>query len=273
MLKFIKKGLITAWKQPFVVVTLFIYQLLWSVILYKTISSIIVPILHRYPNDEQGLMAKRLFFAEGQFQLFKTDLPYTYIWLGIGLLAARMIMHPILNAGVYYSLANNHLNSGYRFIAGIKQLTPSYLLYYVIQTALTLLPMVWLWPKIIKIVPHANNLTQLVTYLLPWLIGYLVYIYLLHLCFMYIQFGKVHQVRAFSSLFRLVRSSPMIISLAIVLFLITGLFTAAVYTASYIWAGFLALILYQLFPLFNMFFRVWSIASQYELWNTRNIAK
>lgn len=269
MISYIKNGFIAAWKQPFVVVTLFLYQLIWSVILYKLISSIIVPILHRYPNAEQGSMAKRLFFAEGQFQLLKTDLPYTFVWLGLGLLAIRMILHPVLNAGVYYSLANKQLNSGYRFVTGIKQLTLPYLLYYLIQTTLTVLPIIWLWPKFAAIVSLGTNFTQLGIDLLPWLGGYLVYVYLVHFCFMYIQFGRVHQVRAFPSLFKLLRSSPTIIYLALILLLITGAFTIAAYTASYIWAGFLALIVYQIFPLLNMFFRVWSIASQYELWSTR----
>ncbi|TCZ78923.1 hypothetical protein E0485_07625 [Paenibacillus albiflavus] len=271
MLRFIKQGFIVTWNQPFAVITLFIYRLIWSVILYKTIGSIIVPILHRYPETEQGLMARHLFFAEGQFQFIKTDLPNAYIWLGLGLLAARMILHPVLNAGVYYSLANEHMNSGYRFIRGIKQLTLPYFLYYIVQTALTLLPLLWLWPKFGKIATMTSSLPQLATSLLPWMIGYLLYIYFVHLCFMYIQFGKLYEAGPFTSLFRLICWSPMVLSIAIIMLLITGIFTLAAYTATYIWAGLLALLIYQLFPLFSSYLRIWSIASQYELWRYRDV--
>lgn len=269
MLQYMKHGLKAAWKQPFVVVTLFIYQLLWGFFLYRMIASIIVPILHRYPGADQGRTARYLFFSEGQFQLLKTDLPYSYLWMLLGLLVLRMVLNPIINAGVYYSLAHKQLNSGYRFVSGIKHLTMPYLVYYVIQTALTLLPIIWLGPKALSSIQYEFTLVGMATALLPWIAGYAAYSYLLHLGFMYIQFGKIYDVHPFSALIKFLRYSPLIIGLAFLLLCITGIFTAAAITASYIWAGMIGLILYQLFPLFQMFCRVWSIAVQHELWNAK----
>jgi len=270
MLRLIKEGWLAAWKQPFAVIALFLYQLTWGVVLYKTVYSIVVPILHRFPDAEQGTMARQLFLAEGQFQLFKTDLPYTYLWWGIGLLAVRMALNPILNAGVYYSIAHRHMNAGYRFVSGIRHLTWSYFLYYIVQMALTALPLLWLWPKFVTILKTGYSLEGIASNLLPWLAGYLAYGYLMHLIFMHIQFGRAHGESSSTSLLRMLRYSPIAIGLAIVLLGVTGIVTVAAVVSSYIWAGLLALILYQLFPLLGMYFRVWSIASQYELWSSKS---
>ncbi|WP_442602145.1 hypothetical protein [Paenibacillus sp. KN14-4R] len=271
MLRYMKDGLISTWKQPFVVITLFLYQLVWGIILYKLVYSIIVPILHRYPDAEQGIFARNLFYAEGQFQIFKTDLPQSYLWTIGTLLIARMVLHPIINAGVYYSLVNKQLNSGYRFVAGIKQLTAPFLLYYMIQVVLTLSPLLWLFPKVTFVYQHATSYDGLVQGILPWIAGYLLYGYLINLCFMYIQFGCVHRVKAFSSILTWLRLSPKIIGLSFILLLITCLFAAAAMTTSYIWAGLLALLLYQAYPFIEMFLKVWSIATQYELWSSKNV--
>lgn len=269
MLHYMKHGLRAAWKQPFVVITLFVYQLLWGFFLYKMIASIIVPILHRYPGADQGMTARYLFYSEGQFQLMKTNLPDPYLWLLLVLLILRMVLNPIINAGVYYSLAHEQLNSGYRFVSGIRQLTLPYLVYYFIQTALTLLPIIWLGPKALTLIQHEVSLFGMATALLPWIAGYAAYGYLLHLGFMFIQFGKLYDIHPFSALIKFLRYSPLVIGLAFVLLCITGVFTAAAITASYIWAGLIGLMLYQLFPLLQMFCRVWSIAVQHELWNAK----
>jgi hypothetical protein len=128
-----------------------------------------------------------------------------------------------------------------------------------------------LWPEIKGIFLNGFSLTGIAADLLPWLACYVAYGYLLHLCFMHIQFGKAHQIRPLSSFIRMVRYSPIMIVLALVLLTITGILTVAAVAASQVWAGFLALLLFQLFPLLSMYFRVWSIASQYELWSAKSM--
>ncbi|MCR8642577.1 hypothetical protein NV379_07865 [Paenibacillus sp. N1-5-1-14] len=271
MLRYMKDGLVSTWKQPFIVITLFVYQLIWGVILYKLVYSIIVPMLHRFPDTDQGMTARSLFFAEGQFQIFKTDLPQAYLWSLGTLLAARMVIHPIINAGVYYSLANKQLNSGYRFVAGIKELTGPFLLYYIIQVVFTLSPLFWLYSKATYFYSHASSYNGLIQGMLPWIGGYLLYCYLINLVFMYIQFGRIHNIKAFSSILSWLKHSPKVIGLSLVLLIITCIMAAAAMTTSYIWAGLIALILYQAYPIIEMFLKVWSIAAQYELWSSKNI--
>jgi len=269
VLRYFKEGFVSAWKQPFAVVALFVYQLVWGTLLYKAVHSIVVPLMHRFPDAEQGVMARHLFLAESQFQLFKTDLPITYLWWAFGLLAARMALHPIINAGVYYSLANRHLNAGYRFVSGIKNLTAPFFVYYICQMALTALPIVWLWPVVKQIFRTTATYQAILIELLPWFAGYLAYGYLLHLVFMHIQFSRTHRIGTLSSMLRMIRYSPIMIGLAALLLIVTGICTAAAIVASQVWAGFLALLLFQLFPIIGMYFRVWSIASQYELWSAK----
>ena len=251
--------------QPFATITLFLYQMGWGMLLYKFIQGILVPLMHRFPGAEQPKQALQLFLAEGQFQLLKTDLSYSYFgWLAF-LLCVRILLTPLLNGGIYYSLTHMDQNAGYRFFRGIKQLTIPFLLVYLIQMTLTLLPLVWIMPKAQWILTHSTSYEQLVLHLLPWIIGLLVYGFLLQLLFMYVQFAIAAELGILSTLISFFRHSFLIIGLAVTLLLIMGLLAGVTVTATYIWAGLAALLIYQLYPLFHIFIQIWSISSQYQL--------
>lgn len=264
-----KTGLRAALQQPFAVIALFLYQMGWGALLYKLVQSVLVPLMHRFPGGGQPKQAMQLFLAEGQFQLLKTDLSHSYLWWLAALLGARMLLTPMLNAGVYYSLTHRHQNAGYRFFKGIKELTLPFLITYFVRMVLSLLPLLWLLPKVQTIYAHTTSYEEAALQMLPWLLGLLSYGFLLNLLFMYVQFAIAARIGIISTFITFIRYSLPILGLALLILLISGLLTGITVTATYIWAGLVALLIYQLYPLFNMFLQMWAITSQYQLWTAK----
>ncbi|KRE58148.1 hypothetical protein [Paenibacillus sp. Soil750] len=265
MATYIKAGFRAAMAQPFATIILFLYQMGWGILLYKLVQGILVPLMHRFPGAEQPKQALQIFLAEGQFQLIKTDLSHSYLWWLAILLCARMLLTPLLNGGVYYSLTHAHQNAGYRFFRGMKELMLPFLLVYLIRIALTLFPLIWLIPKATYILGHSSSYEQIIIKLLPWILSLMLYGFLLQLLFMHVQFAIAAKLGILSTIFSFFRHSLPIIGLAIILLLFTGLLAGVTITATYLWAGLVALIIYQLYPLFHIFIQIWGISSQYQL--------
>ncbi|MUG73824.1 hypothetical protein [Paenibacillus validus] len=264
----VKSGWSIAWGQPFAVFTLFVYHLAWGIALYKLVQSVVLPLLHRYPT-ELSKEAVQLFWIESQFQLMKTNLIEPFLWWGLALLALRMLLHPLLNAGVYYSLQNRDMNAGYRFVEGIRRLTLPYFGFYAAQLLLTLAPLVWLVPLATELFGSQVSYSGLVRALLPALSAFAVYLLLIQLVFMYLQIGKASgRSMLFTCLF-IVRHLPAIVLAALTVLGLGLLATAAVMAASFFWAGFLALLAVQVFRLAQMFFKVWAIGTQFALWTEK----
>jgi hypothetical protein len=268
----IKGGWKAAWKQPFLVLVLFAYRLGWGIALYGIVQSIVVPLLHRYPGVQAAGGQTELFLAEGQFQLLKTDFIDSYLWLFLGLLLTRMIITPMLNAGIYYSLRQTHLNSGYRFFKGIRELGGVFLLYYLLQMVLTLAPLYFLLPKWGQIL-LSGYYTSTVFLLIPFIAGYLVYGYILHLGFMYLQFGKAWS-RPWSETMRIaLRRMVSIVGISILFMLGSALLATIATSVLWIWASLWTLILYQAFRLILTFFHLWVITTQQQLYSTKTTLK
>ncbi|GFZ96824.1 hypothetical protein GCM10008018_49010 [Paenibacillus marchantiophytorum] len=265
MTSYLKSGLRAAFAQPFATIILFVYQMGWSILLYKLVQGVLVPLMHRFPGGQQPKEALQVFLAESQFQLMKTDLSHSYLWWLGALLALRMLLTPVLSSGVYYSLTHSEQNAGYRFFRGIKVLTLPFLLAYITRIALTLLPLIWLLPKAQTTLAHSTSYEQAALQLLPWFIGMLVYGFLFHLLFMYVQFALAGHLGVLSTVITFIRYSFPIVGLALLLLLSSGLLAGLTITATYLWAGLVALIIYQLFPLFHIFLQIWAITSQFKL--------
>jgi hypothetical protein len=161
------------------------------------------------------------------------------------------------------------MHAGYRFFKGIKQLTPSYMLYYFLQCLIIAAPLFWLANKAVDMFSKYHSYGSYLLGILPYLLGYLAYSRLIQLAFVYLQFGKVSHIRLLTTALCFVTNLLRIVWVSLILLLLTLLVTVLTLTASYLWAGLTALILYQLYPLARMFFKVWDIATQYELWRSR----
>lgn len=269
MTTYIKSGFRAALQQPFATIVLFLYQMGWGILLYKLVQGILIPLMHRFPGADQPKQALQLFLAESQFRLLKTDLSYHYLgWLA-ALLCVRMLMTPLLNGGVYYSLTHSHQNAGYRFFRGMKKLMLPFLLVYLIRMGLSLFPLIWIYPKAKYVLGHSASYEQVAQQLLPWVIGLLAYGFLLQLLFMYVQFAIAAKLGIVSTVISFFRYSLPIVGLAITLLLLTGLLAGVTVTATYLWAGLAALIIYQVYPIFHIFIQIWGISSQYQLLSTK----
>ncbi|MCU6797181.1 MULTISPECIES: hypothetical protein [Paenibacillus] len=270
MWKLLKSGLMNAWNQPFAVCALFTYNLLWGLILYTAVRSIVVPLLHRYPSPELSREAVQLFWLEGQFQITKTDLIVPYLWWALALLLIRMVLSPLLSAGIYYSLEHTELNAGYRFVRGIRKLGLPFLGLYLLQIVLTVAPLYLLGTKVIEGYHSHASLTAIGWHLLPWLGIYVAYLILIQTLFMYMQFGLASGKSVLISCRLLVRNVLTILLLAIVTMSITFTLSALVITSALVWAGFAALVLVQAYRLLHMFCKMWTITSQHALWNANH---
>ncbi|AEI46153.1 hypothetical protein [Paenibacillus mucilaginosus] len=262
----ISHGWSIAWKQPFAVIALFVYHLAWGVLLYKLIQSVVLPLLHRYPGEVLPREAVQLFWIEGQFQLMKTDLLQPYLWWALGLLALRAVLHPVLNAGVLYSLHNRDLNAGYRFVEGVRRLSVPFFSLYVLQLLMTLAPLYWLLPYAAgQYIKHSSYLSYGKALLLPLGI-FILWVFLLQLLFLFLQIAKTAGRSSLYALIFVARHLPAILAAGAAVAVVSLLVSAAVMASSYLWAGFLALLGYQAYRLLQMFFKVWAIGTQYALW-------
>lgn len=265
----IKTGWTMACQEPFAVFALFVYHLIWGVALYKLIQSIVLPLLHRYPGNDLPATASQLFWVEGHFQIMKTNLLEPYLWWGLLLLSLRMLLHPILNAGVYYSLRHRELNAGYRFVEGIRKLSLPFLGLYVVQLVLTLSPLYWLVPYTIEQYGQQASYVSLGKALAPALAAYIIYWFVLQLLFLFLQIGKTEGRSAAYTLLFVIRHLPVIVLAALAVTGIALAVLAAVMASAFLWAGFLALIGFQAYRLAQMFFKIWAISTQYALWTEK----
>lgn len=264
-----KKGWAIAWEQPFAVFALFLYNLAWGVLTYKLVQSIVVPLLHRYPGKELSHEAAQLFWVEGQFQLMKTDLLVPYVWWAGALVGLRMLLSPILNAGIYYSLSRLELNAGYRFVEGIRKLALPFLGLYAMQTILSLAPLYWLVPHVLHQFGEQSSYADLGKALLPAASCFIAYVFLLQLFFLYLQVGKADGRSTLYTVLFVLRQAPMIILTALCVWAVTFIVSAAVMASAFIWAGLAALILFQAYRLLHMFLKMWAISTQYALWSEK----
>lgn len=271
MSSYLKQGMLAAIRQPFLLVTLFLYRFAWGFFLYKICQSVVLPLLYRFPGNDVSETQVRLFLAEGQFVLMKTDISRSYLWLLLGIVIAKMVLTPILNAGILFSFANTQFNSGYRFFRGIVELSGTYALYYAAQMVLTLAPLWWIWPKVQAVFLKGGPYETIIRGALPYAGLMLGYGFLLHLLFLYLQFGKAWANPILRTLGTASRSLPAILGIAVVITAITVLLSLAVLGAVLLWAGFWALALYQAYRLVQTLLSLWGIASQHQLYKTKTV--
>ncbi|UUZ91619.1 hypothetical protein LJK87_39455 [Paenibacillus sp. P25] len=265
----IKKGWLLAYRRPFAVCALFVYNLIWGIVLYKLLQSIILPLLHRYPGQALSKEAAQLFWVEGQFRLLKTDMLLPYFWWGVGLLGLRMVLHPMLNAGVFYSLHRTELNAGYRFVEGIRRLSLPFFGIYALQTLLSLAPLYRIIPYAVEQYGKQASYMGLAKAILPAVGLYAAYLFILQLVFLFLQIGKMDGRSTLYTLLFFLRHLLPIVAAALSVLLMAFALSAAVLTSAYLWAGFAALLAVQAFRLVQMFCRLWAIGAQYALWSEK----
>ncbi|OUM94783.1 MAG: hypothetical protein A9Z00_01030 [Thermobacillus sp. ZCTH02-B1] len=268
-----KSHVINGWNRTVrhagVIVLLFVYQFLWGFFLYRAIDGVLVPFLKRYPDPLAAWGAVELFLAEAQFRIMKTDLLMPYGLALLGLLAARVLLTPFINAGLFHSLQHATKESGTTFLAGIRAAWKRVALIYAAELALIFAPLAWLLPLARRAFFASDGWSELFRTLLPALAAWLLWFLLVRLVSVGMQFGAAAGDGVLPSLSVTFRSLPAAAASALAVWAIgaaAGLVSAAV---SMVWAGLFALILHQVQPFFRTWFKVWTYAAQYEAWNSK----
>jgi hypothetical protein len=260
-------GWSTARRSWFLLMLLFLYQYSVGFIVYKYVKSIVVPLLHRYPGGEVSEAAGRMFWLEAEFQLTKTDLIMPYVWAFVIFLLIRMILTPLLNGGLYYTLSNGDGSRRKTFIQGVRKFAKPFLLLYAVQAILSFAPLLWAVPRVMEAAAASYDWTSIALAVAPYAVGWFAYQGVLDIIFMYIGFSIVSGRSVWSAFPILAKRAFPILTLAVCIFAITaaiGLVTAA---ASLWWAGFLAIVAHQSYPLVRTLLKLWGISAQHHLWS------
>jgi hypothetical protein len=267
MWSYAKLGWSAAHRSRFLLLLLFLYQYITGFTLFKYVKATVVPLLHRYPDNELMESASRLFWIEAEFQLTKTDLITPYVWTFAIFLLVRLIVTPVMNSGIYYALTNNEGSQRKAFTLGVKKYAKPFFLLYALQSLLTLAPLLWAVPRALEAASTAYDWTSIALGILPYAAGWMAYQGLLSLVFMHICFGIVGGQSGWAGLSVVIRQALPAVLLALATFAIAGAIGLATAALSLWWAGFLALLIHQTYPLVRTLLKLWAISTQHQLWS------
>jgi len=257
-------------RHKYVGVLIFIYRLTWGFFLFRFVDSVVTPILARYPDLGPSKDAAALFIIEAEFRLVRTDLLDPLLWLLGGMLAIRMIVTPLLNAGLFYSFHHMHSaredKSGTRVLAGIRQSWRPIVLLYGIENALILLPAVWLLPEAKLHFYTAGSAADWLQTMLPYAAAWLVWGFAVHLLFQCMQFAAVSRESIAKGAARALTRAWPLLAISLILAGIGLAASAALSVVTVVWSGLLAVVLHQIFHLVRSLLDVWTAASQFTVW-------
>ncbi|SFB59377.1 hypothetical protein SAMN05216312_11582 [Cohnella sp. OV330] len=263
----IRQGWETTKRHKYVLVALFLYRLLWGFFLYRFIDAVVTPILVRYPDEHPlGEAAKQLFAIEAQFRLLKTNLADHTLLMLAGMLLLRMLLTPILNAGLYYSFAYAEDQGGTQVLQGIRRSWKKVSLLYGAEKLIALAPAFWLIPFGRSAYLEVPNAMSWLGQMLPYAAGWALWMLAVHLPFLFMQFSAAAGDSPWQGALRSARRLLPLLGVTILLPLLSLLGSAAVSGAALIWTGLLAIALNQAFHLARSMIALWTAACQHRLW-------
>ena len=266
MMQHLKEGMRLTNREPFALFTIFLFHFLWGVLFYRFIQSHVVEVMGRFPPSELGGERANLFVYESILLLQKSDIAAPFLWILLAYVATRLLLTPILHAGMFFSLHERSGPRGTVFIQGFRRYGGSFVWLFLFRLALTAIPFYWAIPVLRHSFAVADSYADLALHLAPWVIGIAIYGSLLKLLFTYILFGLMSDERLFRNLGIAFRHILPICGLALSVYGITLLLSLLVYSISLYWAGFLAILLYLAYPLLQTWLKIWGVAVQYRFW-------
>ncbi|MBW5448682.1 hypothetical protein GE107_21795 [Cohnella sp. CFH 77786] len=271
MKKMLGRGWDMTVRHKYVGILLFLYRFLWGFFLFRLVDSVVTPVLARYPDLHPNADAVPLFFIEAEFRLLRTDLLDPLLWLLAGLLLFRMVITPLINAGLYFSFhhTEEEKGSGTRVLAGIRHAWKPVVLLYWLENALVLLPAVWVLPLARERFYSLGSPDRWLLDLLPYAAAWLVWGFAVHLLLRCLQFGAASREgigKGFKQAWD--RALPLLaVSLAMAGIGLAA--SAAVSSVTVIWSGFIAVVLHQAFHFIRSLLSLWTAASQFAVWRER----
>lgn len=256
------------------VIILFLYQLLWGFFLYRLVDTAVTSVLQRYPDPSLSDLSRILFLVEGQIGLRENPDIAMYFWILISMVAIRLVLAPLIQAGILYGLMpQESRKSGLPLFRGMQVFGKPLFLFYLLELILILVPAFWIVPKLNHLWPSllqtGSDLPTILT-IGGYALGWVCYIWILRQCLLFAQFGYLFKMGTWGALLTCIRYLLPGIGISLLL----GIFSFTVFmlfgTISWFWTGLIALILQQLHPLFRSIFKVWQVTSQYQLWETKS---
>ncbi|GIQ67487.1 hypothetical protein DUZ99_08495 [Xylanibacillus composti] len=272
MWNYVKTGFHAAKGHAGIWLLLFLYQFAWGFFLFRWINSTVTPLLKRYPGDTLSSSDVMLFWAEAEFWLTRTKEVMPYVWMLGAVLLARMVLTPLLNAGLYYAVHQRGMTgkrSRRPFLRGIRTLGRAFTIVYWLKTVAALLPLLYIVPWLHQLTLSAGSWSLYMGKGLPAIACYLLYLAVLQLIAMYVQFGIAADRPALFSLGLLAKGllPASCIGLAILaIAAAAALFSASV---SLFWAGLVAVILHQIYTVIRPFFGIWHVTAQHLHWKEK----
>jgi hypothetical protein len=248
-------------------VVLFVYRLLWGFFLYRLADSVVTPVLARYPDLHPNADAIPLFIIETQFRLLRTDMMDSLLWLLLGLLCIRLIITPVINAGLFYSFFHaGEGKTGTQVLSGIRQVWKPVLLLHFLENALILLPAVFLLAKARNLLYATGSAALTMQKLLPYAAGWLIWLLALHLLFRCLQFGAASRLGLKTGFIGALRQALPLLGITLLMAGIGLAVSAAISASAYIWSGFAAVLIHQASHLIRTLLTLWTAASQFAIW-------
>jgi len=242
----------------------FFYQALWGFILYRIIDRIVSPLLLRYPKITNSAEALQLFWVENQFNVLKTDLVVPYVWSIAAMLLLRMIITPIMQSGIYYSLYTMSQGAEQTaFRKGISLCWKPMMLVYWLKSLAIIAPLIYLLRPLFSLKANQSALTSILDQS-GWLwIAYILWVAVISiLCYM-ITLGIGAKLSPHQALLKSMKHTAKVLIIGVILAICYFFISVSVHSLSILWVTFLSFMLYQLLPLVRVIFKLWTISTQY----------
>lgn len=259
-------------EQTYILILLFIYRLLWGYFLYGFVREAVVSILLRYPDSSAGgsQIGRLLFYIEGQQSLTSDPAVLHWLWLLAGLTGLRLLLSPFIRAGLLYELHQEREGQrGLFLFPGMKKYGLSVLLFSLVEWGLALLPVYLFAPKMYMLLLSSFLDYRLLLSVIPYFLAWLVYVYVIRILLLYMQFGYTARTGMFSSLLIGLKCFLRAITVSLVLGAGSLLVLLIGVLSIIFFPGLPALLIRQIAPLPSTLFRMWGIAAQYHLWSSK----
>lgn len=252
-----------------IAITLFLYHAIWSFVLYRIVDGIVAPLLKRYPEITGNTDAVTLFWMENQFQVMKTDIIMPYVYTFLALLLIRMIITPLLQAGLFYSIHHRaEIGKGTYFRKGIALKWKKVTLLFWFKNILLLVPFIWIMKPMITTLLSSQSVTAFFSHLNWSMLAYLIWALFIGLFFYLLQLGSAWEMSMATILRRSLVHALSFIVVSLIIAMIYIFFSASIHALSILWVSFISFLLYQLLPLIHSFMKVWMVASQHAILNS-----
>lgn len=262
----IREGFRRASREPFAIGALFLFHFVWGTWLYRLIEQRVVEVMSRYPAPELGSERENLFLYDLFLMLHDKTVALPLVGMLLVFAAVRLVLVPVLDAGMYNSLHDGQTPRGTAFIRGIRRLSVSFVWLYILRLVLLAIPLYWAAPAMFRSWLSAAGPWQLAAGLAPWLLGLAVYGAVLRLLLMYVLFALAGEDRLLPALGFACRRIWHVAAIALLIFAVSLAISLLLFSASLYWAGLLSVALYLTYPLLRVWLRVWGIAAQHQYW-------